>query len=341
MPFPPVPMPPTDPLPRRRCLSDMARTAAWLAAPALPAAAWAAARQVSIVVPYPAGGAMDRLGRLLAQGLGQQRGEVVLVDNHPGASGTLGMRYLAQARPDGRTIGIGTISTLALLPNARRNLGYDPLASFAPIGRIGTAPLLLVTHASLKAPNPLALARQLAARSGFYNYASVGEWSVPHVATERLASLLGLRLVHVPYQSSQAAVVDLLAGRLHLMLDQPVTFGALLQDPRLQVHAVLAPRRAALLPDVPTAAEAGLGDIDIGVWSGLLAPAGTPASALDTLHGQLQASLGDADVRATLASYGIEPDPGTPSALTALMKAQLQYWSGSVGTAVDTAPATR
>jgi tripartite-type tricarboxylate transporter receptor subunit TctC len=282
---------------------------------------------IHLIVTYPAGGATDTVARLIAQHASGELGVQVLVENRPGGSGTIGLSRLAKALPDGQTIGIGTVSSLAVAPRMLP-VDFDAERSFEPVCQIGAAALYAVTSGTLGVSTLAELARLAKTRPQGLSYASVGEGTIPHIAARRFAARAGVEMVHVPYAGSPTARVDLIAGRVDVMFDQLATFlQSDFDSGRLKALAVLAPVRPPNGLPVPTAADAGFPGLEVEFWLGVLAPAGTPTAVVDRLNAVVRRVLADDKARAALAMFGIEPRPGSPADFRRLIGAETARWA--------------
>ncbi len=282
------------------------------------------AKAVTLVVPFPAGGALDIVARALAEELRKHLGQPVIVDNRVGAGGTVGSGAVARAAPDGYTILLGSVATHAIGPGVYRNLSYDALKDFAPITQVTASPLLLTSSATLNVktlPELLAAAR---AQPGKLNYASTGNGTAVHLAGAMLQSAARLDVVHVPYKGGPQAVGALITGEasymvvnIELVLPQVVAGKA-------RALAVTGGRRLAVLPDVPTMAEAGLNGVDATTWFGLFAPAGTPKDIVDRLQRDAATSL--RALKDSFAKQGDEAIGSTPEEFAAHVRAEHAKW---------------
>jgi tripartite-type tricarboxylate transporter receptor subunit TctC len=286
-----------------------------LAASLLPLPALAQpTRSMRLVVPYPPGGNSDLLGRLVATSLTQRLGQAVVVENKPGAGGTIGAAEVGRAAPDGATLLLGDIATHAIAPAVNPNVTYDPVRDFAAVARLTAVPLLLVVPAA--SPHRT-LADLLAAGRGgrSVTYASAGVGTPQHLAFALLASRAGMQAEHIPYSGSAPAVTDLLAGRVDALIDG--TVANQVRQGGLRALAITGDRRGVVFPEVPTIAEAGVAGYVFASWHGVFAPAGTPAAATARLNAEVNATMAEAAVRERLASLGIEPRTGTPESFAA------------------------
>ena len=305
---------------RRHLLQALLATA--LATAGLPTAAQAQAwpqRPIRIVVPYTPGGASDITARLLAERLSVSLQQPVTVDNRAGASGIVGTEAVAKAPPDGYTLAFVASSHVvnkALFPK----LDYDPIRSFAPITQTANVQLVLVVPASLGVNSVADLVTMAKAKPGALSYASSGSGSNPQLFAEMFKQAAGIDVVHVPYKGSTAAHADLLAGRTQLMFDALASVAPHVKSGRLKLLALAGPKRSALLPDVPTVAEAGLPGYGATSWGALLAPAGTPAAVIERLHKDSVAALNSHEVKERLGALGAEVVASTPEQLADLMQ---------------------
>lgn len=282
---------------------------------------------IMLIVPYAAGGSVDVVGRTLAVGLARELKTPIFVKNSPGAAGAIGTAELARARPDGRVLGMGTVSTLAVLPAARGALGYSPTESFAPIGAVARAPVAVIVSEALGVSSLQAFVELAQSRPRELNYGSIGEGSILHLTGRMFMAAADVELTHVPYTSMVKLVPDLIAGRIHVLFDQ---VGAVppgyLRIGALRLLAVMEPQRAPLLPAVPTTAEEGFQGLHGQLWSGLLAPAGTPPDVVRQLNEALNATLRSQQVQATFAGLGMQVTGGSAAAFAELIDAQQQVW---------------
>jgi tripartite-type tricarboxylate transporter receptor subunit TctC len=288
-------------------------------------------RPITLIVPYPGGGANDIVGRLIAKEMALALGNPVVVSNVGGASGTLGLAALAKANADGYTVGLGTVSTLAVMPASAHNVGYDPLRSFTPVGQIFSAPCLVVVSGRLPVSDLREFVEFARARPGKLNFGSVGPGSITHFAGRMFEAATGVDLVHIPYTGTARPRVDLLAGRIDAMFDQLGAFALDdLRSGRLKALAVMGRERHPLLPDVPTTSEAGVPDLELHVWSGLIAPADVPPPIIGRLSDVLEASLRTDAVREGLLHVGMQPAYRSAGDFGAFIAHELANWTAVV-----------
>jgi tripartite-type tricarboxylate transporter receptor subunit TctC len=275
-------------------------------------------RPVELVVPFAAGGGSDLLARLLGEGLGRRLGQPFVVINRPGANTNIGTLSVVRAKPDGHTLLIASVG-LAANPSLYVRLGFDPLADLAPIALLVNAPTVLVVPPALPVaslPEFIAYAKQ---HPGELNYGSYGVGSGPHLATELFMAMTGTRLVHIPYGGGGPAAVAAMTNQVQALFASVLPVLGMVRGEKLKAIAIASQRRSALLPDVPTFAEAGL-DYSTGTWFGLLAPARTPAAIVATLHRETVGALGEAGVRERLAEQGAEIVANAPDQFRAFIR---------------------
>jgi tripartite-type tricarboxylate transporter receptor subunit TctC len=299
------------------------------------AGAWAQSypsHLVKIVVPYAAGGAVDIVARTIAQPLAEALKQSFIVDNRPGASANLGMELVARAAPDGYTLLMasnGIATNMALFSH----LAFDGQRDFAPIAKIGYAPLVIVVPASSPAKSLRDLIAMAKAAPGKLTYASAGNGSSGHLAGELLKSTAGIDVLHVPYKGGAPAITDLLGERISFMVINPVEVIAHIRGGQMRALAVASDKRLSLLPEVPTATEAGLPGYEASVWWGLVAPAKTPPEIVRQLNEQTNAALASATIANKLAELGVVVTPGSSSQFAAFIKSQTDLWSAVIKSA--------
>lgn len=307
---------------RRRLLQG---TAGALALPALAHAqdAWPS-RPIRCIVPLPPGGGTDTVARLATRRLSEALGATVVVENRPGAGGTIGSEAVARAAPDGYTIGVATTSSHPVATVLRRDVPYDPVTSFAPVTLLGSTPYILVGGRAAGArdlPGFLAATR---ARPGQVSYASVGVSTLGYLLTRQFEQLAGLQMNHVPYRGSAQVYPDLINGTVAVLLDNPPGCAGLVRDGSLTAFAVT--QRSAILPDVPSFASLGVPGFDAAFWYGLVAPAGTPPAITrriqQALAGQFLADPGRAELRA----MDVEPVMSSPEEFGRTIAEDARAW---------------
>ncbi|MDM0079324.1 tripartite tricarboxylate transporter substrate binding protein [Variovorax sp. J31P179] len=287
-------------------------------------------RPIRIVVPFAAGGGTDIVARVVADKLGQKLGQPVVVINTPGAGGTIGAASVARAEPDGYTLlvwHIGMISSAYVI----KPLSYDPLTSFTPIGQLSSASNLLAVNPDLPAKNLKEFIALAKANPGKLNYGSSGVGGADHLAGELLSQVAGINTVHVPYKGGGPATVGAVGGEVQFVTGTASQVMPMVKAGRLRALAVMQNQRIPSLPDVPTAAEAGLPELDYKTWFALWGPAKMPADVVATISTALQEVLHRPDVRAQLDKVGVEPTPTTPQEFGAMYKAEYAKWNHILG----------
>lgn len=277
-----------------------------------------------LIVPFPPGGVTDLVGRALASRLVVELGQPVTVENRAGASGSLGADAVARAAPDGYTIMIGNISTLAINAATFAKLPYDPLKSFAPISMLAVQPLLIAVNPAVPARTLAELVSLAKSRPGQLNYGTAG--SSIYLAVEQFSSLAGVRMNHVPYKGSAPAIADLLGGQIDVLFDPFSTLYPQARAGKVRALAVTTERRSSVAPDLPTVAESGIARFDVSSWQGLSAPAGTPKEVIDRLHAAVVKSLAATELRQQFAAQGAEPTASTPQEFEDYIRAEIARW---------------
>jgi tripartite-type tricarboxylate transporter receptor subunit TctC len=284
-------------------------------------------RPVRIIVPYPPGSGTDIVARLLGQRIGESWGQPMVVDNRPGAGAIVGVEATAKAPPDGYTIGIADTGPLAINPALYPKLPYDPLRDFAPVIEVAKLPFMLVAHPSLGVSSVGELIAAAKRAPGRINYASVGNGSAVHLATELFRKQAGIDLVHIPYKGSAPALNDVVAGTTPVMFVNLLSGLQHVKSGRLRALAVATSSRVRALPDVPTVAEAGVPGYEFQAWFGIVAPAATPAPILDRLNAEFNRVLSAADVRDRLLNEGgMQPVGGSAAQFAALIAREKEHW---------------
>jgi len=283
-------------------------------------------RPIRMVVPFAAGaGIFDIMARLTSPPLTEALGQQVIVDNRPGGGGNVGVETVAHATPDGYTLLVGgPAMTVAPLLYARP--GFDPLKDFAPIGTMSASALMLVVHPALPVKSVAELVAYARANPGKLNYGSGGIGSTPFLATELLKSLAGFDAVHVPYKGGAPALADLIGGQISFMVENVPGTLPYVKDGKLRALAVSTAHRSPLVPDLPTMQEAGVKGYEVVGWSGLLAPARTPADIVTRLSADLAKVLSSADVKAQMTKLGAEPGTDDPQRFTAFLQSEADRW---------------
>jgi tripartite-type tricarboxylate transporter receptor subunit TctC len=288
---------------------------------------------VKIVVPYPAGGPSDFIGRILAQKLSERLGAQFIVENLPGAGGAIGATAAARAPADGQTI-VLVVPDFVIAPIVKTNLAFDPFRSFAPVIEVAAAPEMFSVNPSVPAANMKELLALLKANPGRYGYATPGYGTSPHLYAEWLFKLTyGLDVLNVPFQGALPAVQSTVGGQTQIV---PITVTAVapfIRDGKLRGLAVADHKRSPAVPDVPTLEEQGIKGHEVGFWTGVLVPAGTPREIIALLHDRIAEIMAQPDVKARLATIGFEPTTDTSEAFGAFLKTQSDQWKKIVSDA--------
>jgi tripartite-type tricarboxylate transporter receptor subunit TctC len=284
---------------------------------------------MQMIIPFAAGGPTDIVGRIMAAKMGELLGQQFVVENRAGAGGNIGAEAVAKASPDGYTILMATVSTNAINPGLYKHMPYDAIRDFAPLGRIGVTPTLLLVNPSLPATDVKSLIALLEANPGKYNYGSSGVGSILHLCGEEFKALAGgLDVTHVPYKGSAPMDTDLLGGQIAMAFDATPTAMPLAKSGKLRALGAGMAKRLPAMPDLPTLQEQGLKGYECYTWNALLAPAGTPKPIVDKLNTAINESLADPRVFSALEKAGIDPTPGsTPGTTAEFVKAELAKWA--------------
>ena len=307
----------------RPLLTTLAVAATALATPATaPAQAWPA-KPIRLIVPFAAGGTTDIVSRAIADALGRELGQPVIVDNKGGGGGSLGADMVAKAAPDGYTLGMATVSTLATNPATNPRTPYDPIRDFVPIVNVVNVPNVVTVNPAVPAQDMKAFIALLKASPGKYSYASSGVGSIGHLDGELFKSVTGTFMTHIPYRGSGPALNDVLSGVVPVQFDNLPSSLPHVQAGKLRALAVAAPRRLEVLPNVPTFAEAGLREVNNMAWYGLVAPAKTPDEIVRKVHDATLRVLADPAVKRRFAEVGAYPDGGTSEQYAAVIRNEL------------------
>ena len=283
-------------------------------------------RTVKMVVPFPAGGPTDILARVVAQKLAERWGQPVIVDNKPGAGGSIGSDLVAKAAPDGYTLLMATSSTHSIGPSLQK-LPYDPVRDFAPIGQVSNATNVLLVSPKLGVTSVKELIALAKSKPGQLNFASSGVGTIPHLTGEKFNLMAGVNLQHVPYKGTGLSIPDLANGQVAVLFDSIVTALNYVKTGTVRALAISSPRRTPLAPDLPTMAEAGLPGFESETWFGLFAPAGTPKDILARISADTASALKAPEVRERFAAAGAEPVGSTPEQFAERVRADTARWA--------------
>jgi tripartite-type tricarboxylate transporter receptor subunit TctC len=291
---------------------------------AAQASAWPA-KPIRVIISWPPGGNADSVGRLLTERLSKSLGQAVVVDNRPGAGGTIGTQAVVLAEPDGHTLLFAAPAELSIVAATVKTLAYDPIKDLQPISQVMRGPYVLVANPAFP-PNTLAeLVAYAKANPGKVNYASFGNNTSNHLYGEMLRSITGIDTVHVPYKGGPPAVTDLLGGQVHYMFENVGGMMPLVRAGKLKALAVMAPQRLPGAPTVPTLAESGA-DMGHGVWLGLLAPAKTARPIVEKLHSEVVAALASPELRKAFEERSIQPVGSSPEEFARLILSETVQW---------------
>ena len=286
-------------------------------------------KPIRLVAPFDPGGPTDIMARVLAQQLSPALGQQVIVENRPGAGGTIGAEYVAKTPGDGYTLLLATASTLAMAPPLYPKLGYAA-ADFAPVGLFADAPFLVVVNTTVPAKTLKEFIALAKAKPGSLSYGSAGVGNILHVSGELFKSMTGTNLLHVPYKGGAPARADLLANRIQAMFEMFATFRADIPSGKVKVLAVASSKHHPLLPNVPTAAEAGLPGYEASAWFGLAAAKGSPKDAVGRINAGIQSALQSKDVLDLLAKLAFTPKGGTPEEFATLIQSEAAKWAKTI-----------
>ena len=289
------------------------------------------ARPVRMIVPFPPGGPTDVMGRIAAKAMGEQLGQSCIVENKAGAGGNIGTDAVAKAAPDGYTIGLAAISSLAIAPHLYANLPFNAEKDFAPISLVGTTPCALVVHPGAPFTDLNGLITYAKAHLGQLNYATSGIGTSNHLAAELLQSFTGIQLTHVPYRGSSQIVPDLLSGTIMMSMESSLaTTLQHIQAGKLRAIAITSPQRAGALPQVPTVAESGYPGFAIETWFGLVAPAATPQPILQRLATAWATGAKSAEVQTTFDHIAANLRTTDPAQFAAFMRSENQRFGNLI-----------
>ena len=286
-------------------------------------------KPVKLIVPFAAGGPIDVMGRLVAQWLSSALGQQVVVDNRPGASGAIGTRAAAAAAPDGHTLLVGSVTTLATGPLLTKNPGYDPVKDLVPVALLGRTPFALVVAPRVPATTPQELVAYARANPGKLNFGTpIG--TLAHLTGELFRIRTGIDIVVIPYKGAATAVTDVLAGQVDMTFEPTSVLVTHIHDGKVRPLAVTGTARSPRLPQVPTMIESGVAGFTSYSWTGILAPAGTPDDIVDTLNGAINQGLKSAGMSSSLERLGAEAQAGSPQDFAAFMAEETLKWGAIV-----------
>lgn len=300
---------------------------AWMVAgEALAQAAGYPTRPIRLIVPVSAGGGTDIVARFIGQRLTEAWGQQVVVDNRAGAGGSIGADIVAKATPDGHTMLLGSIGHITFTPALFAKLPYDPQKDFAPVSLVADQPFVYAAHPSFPPNSMKDLIALAKASPGKVNYGSGGSGGASHLGVELLQIMAGVSMVHVPYKGTGPGMTALLAGEIPLLLVGVATVLPHIKNKRVKAYAVSGAKRSRALPDVPTAAEAGVAGYRFDVWYGMLAPGGTPRAVVGKLNAEITQILKSPATAERFAALGLDPLTSTPQEFAALIGSEIPKW---------------
>jgi tripartite-type tricarboxylate transporter receptor subunit TctC len=277
-------------------------------------------KPIRLMVPFPPGGSTDIVARIVAQRLGTQLGQQLVIENRGGAGGTLGTAVAAKAAPDGYFLTVATTSTHVVAPSVYSKLDYDPIKDFAPISLMAVTPYLLVVNPSVNARTVNQLVDLMRSQPGKLNYASAGVGSTTHLAMEMLKAASSTFALHIPYNGNGPAGTAVIAGQVEILFGSLPAVLPHARSGRVRPLAVGTPKRSPSLPEVPTVAESGYPGFDASLWLALMAPAGTPAAIVEQLHKEVVTAVSSRETSEALDKAGAEPVTSTPAELSAMVR---------------------
>jgi tripartite-type tricarboxylate transporter receptor subunit TctC len=284
-------------------------------------------KPIRIVIGFPPGGATDILGRDFAAKLTDELKQQVIIENKPGADGTIGADLTAKAAPDGYTLTVGTTSNHAIAPSLYKKLPYDPVKDFAPITMLAVSQNVVVINPSLPINNIKELVAYAKANPGKMNYGSSGNGTISHLTGEMFNALSGTEILHIPYKGSALVFPDLLSGQISMMYDSTISVGALIKSGKVKALAVTGTKRSKQMPELPTVAESGYPDFDSSNFFGFFAPAGTPKDIIDKLLAASVKVLSMPELQERFAGQGAEVVANKPADAMAMVKADIAKWA--------------
>jgi tripartite-type tricarboxylate transporter receptor subunit TctC len=287
-------------------------------------------KQIRMIVPLPAGSALDLVGRLVAQKLGARLGQIIVVEDRPGASGAIGTEAIVRAGADGYTLGMATSTTLATGPVLNPKLPYDPVKDVTPIALVGISPYALVAYPGLPAKTVAELIALAKRKPGTVSYSSVGEASLAHLAGLLFSSMTGVELNHIPYKTSTNSVIDLVEGRIDTQFSVLPTTMQFVRAGKLRALAVTSEARVDDLPDVPTLAESGLPGFEATLWFAVIGPKGLPPAIVARLNREIVAAIAEPDVKSIWTAQGIFPQGSSAEELSERTTRDIAKWRAVV-----------
>lgn len=286
-------------------------------------------RPIKLIVPFPPGGPPDAIARVIGDDVGKRINQTVVIDNRQGAGATIGSRAVAAAEPDGYTLLFASTTSLSIAPSVFKNVEYDSVKSFAPVAGVSIGPLVVVVHPAVPVKTVPELVAYAKDHPGKLNYGS-GVASPPHIAWGLFTRVTGTDIVFIPYRAMASAMTDLVAGEIQIMIDGTGPLLPHIQEGKVRALAVTGKTRSPDFPNLPTMIESGYPDYVLSFWTGIVAPAGTPADIVGKLNGAINASLKSPPIQASLAKFNVEPNITTPQEFGAFIAAETAKWGGII-----------
>src|SRR6478609_3010261 len=287
-------------------------------------------RPIKLVVPFTAGSSSDTIARVVAAKMGERLGQQIVVENRVGGSTIIGTDSVAKSAPDGYTLELANTTTHAASAALNATLPFDPVRDFAPVAMIGVSPFVLIGAVQVAAPTLKDFVALAKAKPGSLSYASAGTGTLAHLAGELFKNKAGIEVTHVPYRGSAQSMIDLMQGRIDLSVSTIPPTLQHIREGKLRAFAVMSEKRNAMMPDVPTVAEAGVPGCEAALWTAVVVPAGVPADIIKRLNTAVLAAVAAPDIQKALTIQGVDPEPGPPEAVSQRIRADIVKWKDVV-----------
>jgi len=311
----------------KRLIQRIAATATLLTAATLASAQAWPSKPIKIIVPYPPGGTSDILARAVGQKLQEQWGQAIVVENKPGATGNIGADFVAKSPPDGYTVLLADIGSLAIAPSVVATLPFDPVKDFAPVIMVAYSPHLLVVHPSVPAKDAKELVALAKAKPDSLNFAVSGIGGANHLAGIEFAQRAGIKWAYIPYKGGSQALTDMVGGQSQVMFNGMLATYPFVKDGKLKALAISSAKRFSAVPDIPTVAELGMPGFETGSWQGIVAPAATPPEIVRKYHATVTAILATPEMKERLDKAGAEVMPMSPEQFGGFIRAERDRWA--------------
>jgi len=311
----------------KRLIQRIAATATLLTAATLASAQAWPSKPIKIIVPYPPGGTSDILARAVGQKLQEQWGQAIVVENKPGATGNIGADFVAKSPPDGYTVLLADIGSLAIAPSVVATLPFDPVKDFAPVIMVAYSPHLLVVHPSVPAKDAKELVALAKAKPDSLNFAVSGIGGANHLAGIEFAQRAGIKWAYIPYKGGSQALTDMVGGQSQVMFNGMLATYPFVKDGKLKALAISSAKRFSAVPDIPTVAELGMPGFETGSWQGIVAPAATPPEIVRKYHTTVTAILATPEMKERLDKAGAEVMPMSPEQFGGFIRAERDRWA--------------